>query len=336
MTHGCSLDAARPCSSTSRDPKRYTRSELVDIVESCNNARLQKVTEGTIDDMCKALEKTTLMRKARARARGNVDVHEWMSIVDDAKTFFAHDLLGFLDQKNPKFRVITSGGYGLKMLLETKHNMPNIIHTSDIDITVSVRNASFTPLQALDYWRRRINEFVASRPDKYEFKVITTSFKSTYVPVMNFNRYFYIGMLYKGRDFMDFAISDYPVSMKLFDIGASRMAKLPIKNEEGYLKEFLTLLYMETVPEAAAPYCYTQRNPITGCKSEKGKKDIFRAKVLCDVNKRKRYKKYCNIIKSVTVSKLRHMEKEDRDKYFTKLREIFAFKITDPRTIIKS
>lgn len=247
---------------------------------------------------------------------------EWGDIVIDAKAFFEKDLLGFLDQKRPRFRAVTSGGYGLKTLLDVKYGMRDVIATSDIDITISVKNASYTPLEALTYWRRRVNEFIGSRPDKYDFKVVVTSFRKTYVPVMNYNRFFYIGISYKGKDFMDFAITDYPVYGALLDIGSSRASQLPLKTEEGYLKEFLTLLYMETVPNVMQ-YAYTMRNPITGKTAEKGRKDLERVKLLCDVKKQKHYKKYCALIRNVTVSKLRKMTSEARDTYFESLRDIF-------------
>jgi hypothetical protein len=121
---------------------------------------------------------------------------------------------------------------------------------------------------------------------------------------------------------MDFAITDYPVYGALLDIGSSRASQLPLKTEEGYLKEFLTLLYMETVPNVMQ-YAYTMRNPITGKTAEKGRKDLERVKLLCDVKKQKHYKKYCALIRNVTVSKLRKMTSEARDTYFESLRDIF-------------
>lgn len=239
------------------------------------------------------------------------------------KEYFKEDLIGFLDAKKPKFRVVTAGGYGLKTLMETKHKIFGKVKTGDVDFTVSTYRCSMTPLACFQYWARKLHAFFADQIHPSDFQVKVINFGHAYVPVMNFHRDYVLMVTYKNEEFVDVAITNQKVTAHMLDKATSLKAGIPVKKEDYYLKEFLSLIYMETVP-GVNTFCYAKRNPITGMYSCKGVKDIDRSKLLCSVKKRNKYMKYCELLQDVTVAKLKRMPPEKRDRYFSSLRDIIS------------
>jgi hypothetical protein len=237
------------------------------------------------------------------------------------KEYFHDDLLGFLNIATPKFRVITAGGYGLKALLETKHNMFGKVNTGDVDFTVSTWKSSMNPLQCYNYWYNKLFTFFSKQETPSDFQVKVLNFGHSYVPIMNYYRNYVIMISYKGEEFVDVAITNLPITTEMVDKITSLKAGIPVKTEKYYLKEFLTLIYMENVPGVSA-FCYAKRNPVTGKLTCKGSKDIERSKVLCEIGKAKLYKRYCELILNVSVDKLKGMTKQERDAYFVELKDL--------------
>lgn len=250
-------------------------------------------------------------------------LHPKQVMFNKFKEYFRNELLGYFDVKQPKFRVITAGGYGLKTLLETKHNIYGKVKTDDVDFTVSTWRSSMTPLECYQFWHQKLHTFFAQQEKPSDFTVKVINFGHSYVPVMNFHRDYVIMVSYKNDEFVDVAITNQRIKDEMIDKTTSLKAGIPVKVEDFYLKEFLSLLYMETVPGVNA-FCYTKRNPITGIYSCKGAKDIDRSKLLCDVKKANRYAKYCQLIAEISVDKLKKMNQYQRDTYFKDLKEIIT------------
>ena len=103
----------------------------------------------------------------------------------------------------------------------------------------------------------------------------------------------------------------------------SNKCNLPIKNDDGYFKEFFQIIYMENV-QGIDKYCYLKRNPVTGKFSCKGVKDIDRVKLLCGISKAKskQFDEYCKMIQQVDVNKLKKMSIIERDQLFVKIRNV--------------
>lgn len=245
--------------------------------------------------------------------------------ISQFKLFFKDDLIGFLRQRSKphNFRVATSGGYGIKMLLELKHGVIGKVTTTDMDLTVTTRGCSMTAHECLVYWTRRLDAFIRQQASPHDFTYRIIDFKHSFVPVMNFYRDYVIMIAYKGGDFVDIAITNQRITMDMLDKATSFKAGIPLKSEEQYLKEVLKLIYMETVP-GVNEYSYKKRNPVTGVMASKGVKDIQRSKLLCAYHNKEEFKKYCNLLKDVTISKLKNMPQTKREEYFESLRGVVS------------
>lgn len=243
------------------------------------------------------------------------------------KDYFKEDLIGHLDRPNPPFRTVVAGGYGVKTLMETKYNRKNAVKTNDLDITVSTLNASMSPLQAYEHWSAKISQFIQAQSNPDHFKIKVVNFANELVPVMNYRRNYVIMVTFKNGktfdDFVDIAITNYNIHKGMIDKKTSVKAGLPIKKDEYYLKEFLTLIYMENVP-GVNEWCYTKRNPITGTYNIKGLKDIQRSQVICEINPNNKYAKYCKMITSLNEDLLKGMKTPFRNAYFSKLDAIMT------------
>ena len=235
------------------------------------------------------------------------------------KEHFNKDLLGFIGKKTPRFRVVTSGGYGMKTLIEQKHGMYGKVRTGDMDITVSTYKASMSPTDAFQYWSKAVQQFIYKQGNPDDFMVKVVNFGGETVPLMNFKRYYVIMISYRVngvfKDFVDVAITDMRIKDNMIEVPTSIKAGIPLKKEEYYLQEFMTLIYMENVP-GVSDYAYSKRNPVDGKVKDKGVKDIMRSKLLCYVKRRNRYAKYCELLRNITIAKLREMPKDHRDVYF--------------------
>jgi hypothetical protein len=237
------------------------------------------------------------------------------------KEYFRDDLLGFIDKINPKFRVATAGGYGLKTLMETKHNIYGKVKTGDVDFTVSTYRATMSPLQCYQHWNIKLHKFFNEQPKPSDFQVKVINFNHSYVPIMNFHRDYVFMITYKNDEFIDVAITNQRIKVEMIDVKTSLKAGIPIKNEEYYLKEFLSLIYMENV-RGVNDFCYAKRNPVTGAYSCKGIKDIDRAKLICTVKQSKKYYRFCKLLENVTIQHLKTMSESKRDAIFADLHNI--------------
>ena len=241
------------------------------------------------------------------------------------KTYFHEDLIGFMKvRKHDKFRIVTSGGYGIKTLLEQKHGMFGKVHTSDADFTVSTYKCSMSAEQCFTYWTHKLHAFFSLQQVPSDFEMEVVNFGHAFVPVMQFHRDYVIMVSYKGKDFVDIAITNQKITHEMLDKPTSLKSGLPLKKEEYYLKEVMKLIYMENVP-GVNDYSYKKRNPVTGMEVSKGIKDILRSKLLCALQKdNEKYKEYCRLLKDVTLSKLKRLPKTQRDDYFAKLKDIIS------------
>ena len=237
------------------------------------------------------------------------------------KETFKDDLLGFIGKSNPKFRVATSGGYGVKMTLEEKHGIYGQINTKDIDLTVSVDKSSMDGTECYHYLYNKVMKFIKESGDAKNFKVEVLKMYNSFVPIFKYTRYYIIMIEYKKDEFIDLAITNMPIPDSMIDIPLSEKVGLPIKTEEAYLREFLIFVYMENVP-GVNDQVYYKRNPVVGKLPAKGRKDILNSKLLCDKVKKDKYKEYCKLLKEITVEKLQGMPKYVRDGYFKSLKTI--------------
>lgn len=237
------------------------------------------------------------------------------------KETFKDDLIGFIGKDKPKFRVATSGGYGVKTTLEDKHGIYGKIITKDIDLTVSVYNSSMNAYECYQYLLNKVKQFIKDSGDAKNFKIEVLHMYNSFVPIFKYTRYYIIMIEYKKDEFIDLAITDMKITDSMIDIPLSQKVGLPIKTEEEYLKEFLTFVYMENVP-GVNDQVYYKRNPIVGKLPAKGQKDILNSKLLCDKVKKATYKGYCKLLKEITIEKLKGMPKGVRDAYFKSLQTI--------------
>lgn len=240
---------------------------------------------------------------------------------DKFKETFKDDLIGFIGKDKPKFRVATSGGYGVKTTLEEKHGIFGKIITKDIDLTVSVYNSSMNAYECYQYLLNKVKQFIKDSGDAKNFKIEVLHMYNSFVPIFKYTRYYIIMIEYKKDEFIDLAITDMKITDSMIDIPLSQNVGLPIKTEEEYLKEFLTFVYMENVP-GVNDQVYYKRNPIVGKLPAKGQKDILNSKLLCDKVKKATYKGYCKLLKEITIEKLKGMPKGVRDAYFKSLQTI--------------
>ena len=255
-------------------------------------------------------------------SRSNMN-NDKLIIFNRFKEYFRDDLIGYIKKpkQKPHFKVITSGGYGLKTLLEIKHQIYGKVITDDMDFTISTHNTYLTSIECYNYWHKKITEFINRQDEPSYFSIQTINLKHEYIPVMKFHRDFVIIIKYKEHEFIDIAITDLNINNHMLDTKASLLAGIPLKKEQYYLKEFLSLIYMENVT-GVNPYCYYKRNPVTGKLPCKGLKDIDRVQLLCSINKIKLYKVYCKLIMNISFDRLKSMEKRERNKYFKELKKI--------------
>jgi hypothetical protein len=239
-------------------------------------------------------------------------------------SFFKKDLLGFINaKKKPTLRAFVAGGYGLKMLFEHQYGIYNEIKTDDIDITISINNTTSTVQSAFNLLMKRCEAFIKSRNDPHNFKIQVINLPTTYNPVLKLKRFHVISISYKKGEFVDLCITDKEINVDEMNKTCSNKCNLPIKNDDGYFKEFFQIIYMENV-QGIDKYCYLKRNPVTGKFSCKGVKDIDRVKLLCGISKAKstQFDEYCKMIQQVDVNKLKKMSQMERDQLFINIRNV--------------
>lgn len=286
----------------------------------CNEATGKWVLK-TGDIGIKILANKLKSPKPKSKSAAKKVVYTKEQMYDKFKETFKDDLLGFIGKDKPKFRVATSGGYGVKMTLEEKHGIFGKIITKDIDLTVSVYNSTMDGTECYHYLYNKVMKFIKESGDAKNFKVEVLKMYNSFVPIFKYTRYYIIMIEYKKDEFIDLAITNMNMSDKMIDIPLSKKVGLPIKTEEEYLREFLIFVYMENVP-GVNDQVYYKRNPVVGKLPAKGQKDILNSKLLCDKVKKKNYEGYCKLLKDITVEKLKAMPKYERDDYFKSLKMI--------------
>ena len=313
----------------------YTNTPIAspkDTVEQCIAAFLQEYP-GNKKERTRAL--INILRKHHVDTPFDVTMvtgpknkpHNVSPLMDRHKAFvdyFQYDLIGFLHDSDelPIFRADIPGGYGLKMILEHKYGIKNVIETNDIDITLSTHNSLLTPDQALQHLLKKSKAFISTRPDSEKFTIKSIDMKGAYNAVLGFNRYHILTIMYENDEFVDILITDKVITPEQMNITLSKQCLLPIKREALMLKEYFYLIYRENV-RRVDPYTYWKRNPVDGKLPEKGIKDIERVKLLCNAATHVKFmRKYCQIMQGVTIEQLRTMSKGERDRIFSKLRNV--------------
>jgi hypothetical protein len=243
--------------------------------------------------------------------------------LNNFKAYFKDDLIGFLSKhrknnEQPKFKAVVAGGYGLNVLFESKYGLIDKIKTKDLDITISTNKTKMTFNECFDYWLLKVSKFIQSQKRPHEFKVVFIVTGQYDIPVMGYSRYALIMITHKHQDFVDLVFTDQALPNSMFDKRESVKNGLPIKKITGYLEELLLLIYMENV-SYVYPDLYDKRNPYEGWNSEKGKKDIDRANLVCGIVKKKTYKKYCSLIEHTALDKVASLGWAKRDEYFKAL-----------------
>lgn len=242
--------------------------------------------------------------------------------------YFKEDLMGYMQkqkQSTANYRAVVAGGFGLKKLLQTKLNLYGKVRTSDCDITVTSFRSKKELYDTYKHFVDKVTRFVheQERPELYQVTLVDQA--NQYVKPLNYHRFAVIMIKYKGYDFVDIAFTDMKLTMDMIDKTNSRKAGWPLKKLEAYLKELLTLIYMENV-SGVYPMLYQKRNIVEGHDPEKGYKDIMRAKLACELTKSKKYIAYCELIGRISVEGLMKMSTKERDEFFGALSKLVAFR----------
>jgi hypothetical protein len=248
----------------------------------------------------------------------NTDVE----LFDDFINYFEEEFMSFIKnpEKKPLMKAFVPGGYGLNMLFEHKYKEGKI-KTSDLDITISINDTMLTATECKQHLLNKCKKFINSRKDPGNYHITEMNFQTHYNPLLKMRRFSLISILYKNEDFVDLVITDREIHLDEINKQVSLKCNLPIKKDEGYLFEYFQIIYMENVP-GIDNYCYLKRNPVTGVFKCKGKRDIERVTMLCNLSKSKKYEEYCKIAKKINTSKLKRIGKIKRDALFLRLRSI--------------
>lgn len=217
-------------------------------------------------------------------------------------SFFRYDLLGWKHElSNPHW--IVKGGYGLKALLETKYGKHNIISTKDIDINIGVRGYSDADrIKLISSVQEKVQLFIESSGVPFLFKAVLYTFQpKIYFAVEKYNLYALLIIKYNLEDWIDIGFVDYDISPNLIDWNVSQKVGFPIKTSSSYMKEIVGLVYQSNV-KGADGFTYKKRNPNTGTMFRRGRKDIERSMLMCelDPNLYDRYSTYCNYVLGLT------------------------------------
>lgn len=217
-------------------------------------------------------------------------------------TCFRKDMLGWRDhQEYPHW--IVKGGYGLKALLETKYKQPGIVTTKDIDINIGVRG--YTEEERTKLIRsvqEKVQLFIDSSGVPFLFKAVLYTFNpKIYFSVEKYNLYALLIIKYNLEDWIDIGFVDYPISPGLIDWNTSNQVGFPIKTSSVYMKEIVGLVYQANV-KGADGFTYKKRNPDTGTMFRKGRKDIERSMLMCEIDPMlyDRYNMYCDYVTGLT------------------------------------
>lgn len=250
------------------------------------------------------------------------------------RDYFRDDLLGFMhtDRRQGKrlasYRAVVVGGYGLRTLLETKLGKLGVhdrVRTYDCDITITSFRSKKDLYDTYKAFVQKITQFVHEQEHPEHFQVVLVDQANQYIQALDYHRFAVVMIKYKGFDFVDIAFTDMKLTMDAIDKGSSSKAGLPLKTLDAYLHDLLSLVYLENVSNIY-PYLYWKRNPIDGQEPSKGKKDIQRAKLACELTKSKKYIEYCGLINRITINEMAEMTRAQRNEYFKALSTLIAFR----------
>jgi hypothetical protein len=252
----------------------------------------------------------------------------YQTAMEDFKKYFERDLVGWIKTPKrslPRFKTVVAGGYGLNTILGSKYELKDKIKTKDLDITISTHNSKMSFHDCFTYWILKINKFIQSHKRPFDFKMTIINTGKHALPVLDYNRFAIISLLFKGQDFVDLVFTDQGICKSHIDIKHSIIDGLPLKRLDEYLKELMTLIYMENI-SYIYPDLYDKRNPVDGWYKEKGIQDIARANIVCSLIKDRKYSKYCRLIEEASIEKLNTMHWKKRDEYFKALESLVILK----------
>lgn len=243
-------------------------------------------------------------------------------IVQHIATFLGDDLLeGLRNDQKPRFRVALDGGYGLKLLLESRWPDLPTIDTFDLDITVSVSDSTWTLEETHAYWTRRLNE-LAQYLDLTVEPVLIFKRKNGAIgepDFMGHTKYALHRLSLGDQVIIELLITDHTFEPGMFDLEVSLYTGFPVKTEIEYLNTILMLVYMDNVRDTNG-YTYRKRNVVDGKFPEKGERDLERANLLCKLTTGfVPYRRYCDFLATVSVERLRQMPAKERDLMFKKV-----------------
>lgn len=240
-------------------------------------------------------------------------------LFDKFKVYFKSDLIGYLTEtREYGDRIVVSGSFGIKTLLENKFNHFENIKANDVDFTISTKNA----IKCLSYWSSKLENFF-NDVGAYNFTINIIDFYSKVVPVFNYKRFYVINIKYNDVDFIDIAITNMNIYKSMIDIPTSLKVGIPLKTVNAYNYELFGIIYMENV-KTVSEYVYKKRNPFVGKFKEKGIKDIKNCQTLCKYNTNSKYREYCSLIRHVNIGKFSKLDENTRNKYFQSLGRIFS------------
>jgi len=212
---------------------------------------------------------------------------------------FRSDLLGWkTDQTKPHW--IVKGGYGLKALLEHKYKQGgDLISTKDIDLNISVYNYTEEQREHLiSQVEEKVRLFIAKTGLPFLFKAVVYTFRpSVYFSIEKYHLHALLLIKYNLEDWIDIGFVDYPISPKAVDWSVSEKIGYPIKTSGMYMKEIVGLVYQANV-KGADGFTYKKRNPNTGTTFRRGRKDIERSMLMCEIDPQlySYYSTYCNYV----------------------------------------
>jgi hypothetical protein len=255
----------------------------------------------------------------------------FQEIVDFMAPTFLSSINAFSKGSDQLMKCVVSGGFGLLALLRNTSEYRDIINdfvkreprlrealvTTDIDIKVITLPESLQRVSGL--WKSRWEHFTETRPD-FELKVSKPS-KPKHDPVQDYDVAAFLFLTYRGSPILDMVVTDADVIGKDVNLKVSRAIGMPVMKIGTYLETMLRVIYASNVP-GIYPYLHDKRHPVTGTQSHKGRMDIVRARMLCEVMRKTDTAlpaHACRVLTILTLDKLESMDDDECRKFFQPL-----------------
>jgi hypothetical protein len=340
------FDKTRPCSSNSRKKNRYTKEELIKLINTYYpNIHLNK--KQTINELCSLLSTNTSSPKTKIPSSSSSLKTKIPSsssspktkiikqlpssnissdiIFSDFKKEFESELIGWISKKQQtKFRVMLKGGQNLKLMLTHKYKNTSFIDTKDYDFTVSTND----PLSTYKLWYTKVKSFVDKYPNDLTMKVnnfIKNTEFGKFNKITKITKYYTIFIFYRGNDFIDIAINNDKIMKSNIDVETSLTIGLPIQKLQSTFKELSNLIYRQSTKNDT--YTYRSRNAFIGKHRQKGIKDLNRLHLLCSIRK---FKPQCNLFKQLEYNLFpitkEYLETKDVNEFEALIEQYFKFK----------